>query len=212
MPSPVCILDGLRGCPASRTATMDQSGIPPTWSDGRDVARTEGTAGAKHSASAAVKSEVAGGIRCNFDQRHLPLRLSGTCRELSTGHCDPAVLHVDCRMRLTNVFRQLVSCLFCAHKYESSPETKGTGDSKQPHNSARSSSKESSKSKPSTTLTSPNNINNANSITNTIASSRTTMPGATSKKSSKYDAIPGPLGLASASLEGKVALVTGAGM
>ena len=45
------------------------------------------------------------------------------------------------------------------------------------------------------------------------------MPGITgsaetSKTStgSKYDAIPGPLGLASASLEGKVALVTGAGM
>lgn len=32
------------------------------------------------------------------------------------------------------------------------------------------------------------------------------------KKGSTYDAIPGPLGLASASLEGKVALVTGAGM
>lgn len=37
------------------------------------------------------------------------------------------------------------------------------------------------------------------------------MPGVTSKTGSKYDAIPGPLGLASASLEGKVALVTGAG-
>jgi len=36
------------------------------------------------------------------------------------------------------------------------------------------------------------------------------MPGLTAQKS-KYDAIPGPLGLASASLEGKVALVTGAG-
>ena len=36
------------------------------------------------------------------------------------------------------------------------------------------------------------------------------MPGVT-KSTSKYDAIPGPLGLASASLEGKVALVTGAG-
>jgi tetrahydroxynaphthalene reductase len=36
------------------------------------------------------------------------------------------------------------------------------------------------------------------------------MPGVT-KQTSKYDAIPGPLGLASASLEGKVALVTGAG-
>ena len=31
------------------------------------------------------------------------------------------------------------------------------------------------------------------------------------KLSSKYDAIPGPLGLESASLKGKVALVTGAG-
>ena len=41
------------------------------------------------------------------------------------------------------------------------------------------------------------------------------MPGATTVSApsgtSKYDAIPGPLGLASASLEGKVALVTGAG-
>ncbi len=38
------------------------------------------------------------------------------------------------------------------------------------------------------------------------------MPGVTeTKKTSKYDQIPGPLGLASASLEGKVALVTGAG-
>ncbi|KAI1248535.1 hypothetical protein MGN70_009734 [Eutypa lata] len=37
------------------------------------------------------------------------------------------------------------------------------------------------------------------------------MPGITSQTGSKYDAIPGPLGLASASLEGKVALVTGAG-
>lgn len=37
------------------------------------------------------------------------------------------------------------------------------------------------------------------------------MPGVTAKTGSKYDAIPGPLGLASASLEGKVALVTGAG-
>lgn len=36
------------------------------------------------------------------------------------------------------------------------------------------------------------------------------MPGVTSQ-TTKYDAIPGPLGLASASLEGKVALVTGAG-
>lgn len=38
------------------------------------------------------------------------------------------------------------------------------------------------------------------------------MPSAIAKTGSKYDAIPGPLGLASASLEGKVALVTGAGM
>ena len=39
------------------------------------------------------------------------------------------------------------------------------------------------------------------------------MPGVTSDygSSSKYDEIPGPLGLASASLQGKVALVTGAG-
>nr|BAA18962.1 reductase [Colletotrichum lagenaria] len=38
------------------------------------------------------------------------------------------------------------------------------------------------------------------------------MPGVTSQSAgSKYDAIPGPLGLASASLMGKVALVTGAG-
>ncbi|KAK2063319.1 short chain dehydrogenase [Colletotrichum caudatum] len=38
------------------------------------------------------------------------------------------------------------------------------------------------------------------------------MPGVTSQSTgSKYDAVPGPLGLGSASLEGKVALVTGAG-
>jgi hypothetical protein len=38
------------------------------------------------------------------------------------------------------------------------------------------------------------------------------MPAVTETRTgSKYDAIPGPLGLASASLEGKVALVTGAG-
>jgi hypothetical protein len=39
------------------------------------------------------------------------------------------------------------------------------------------------------------------------------MPGVTSDygSSNKYDEIPGPLGLASASLQGKVALVTGAG-
>lgn len=41
------------------------------------------------------------------------------------------------------------------------------------------------------------------------------MPGTTTVSAphgtSKYDEIPGPLGLASASLEGKVALVTGAG-
>jgi hypothetical protein len=38
------------------------------------------------------------------------------------------------------------------------------------------------------------------------------MPGITSERTpSRFDAIPGPLGLASASLEGKVALVTGAG-
>lgn len=35
--------------------------------------------------------------------------------------------------------------------------------------------------------------------------------GAAPAKKGKYNAIPGPLGLASASLEGKVALVTGAG-
>lgn len=38
------------------------------------------------------------------------------------------------------------------------------------------------------------------------------MPAATrTTTTSKYDQIPGPLGLAAASLEGKVALVTGAG-
>lgn len=35
--------------------------------------------------------------------------------------------------------------------------------------------------------------------------------GPAPSKKGKYNAIPGPLGLASASLEGKVALVTGAG-
>jgi len=40
-----------------------------------------------------------------------------------------------------------------------------------------------------------------------------TMPGLTNEPvKGKYNQIPGPLGLASASLEGKVALVTGAGM
>jgi tetrahydroxynaphthalene reductase len=39
------------------------------------------------------------------------------------------------------------------------------------------------------------------------------MPGVTTPEGvSKYDQIPGPLGMASASLAGKVALVTGAGM
>jgi hypothetical protein len=37
------------------------------------------------------------------------------------------------------------------------------------------------------------------------------MPGLTTTTEGKYNQIPGPLGLASASLEGKVALVTGAG-
>ncbi|KAK0713241.1 hypothetical protein B0T26DRAFT_359624 [Lasiosphaeria miniovina] len=37
------------------------------------------------------------------------------------------------------------------------------------------------------------------------------MPGLTSNTPGKFSQIPGPLGLASASLEGKVALVTGAG-
>jgi tetrahydroxynaphthalene reductase len=37
------------------------------------------------------------------------------------------------------------------------------------------------------------------------------MPGLTTS-TGKYSQIPGPLGLAAASLEGKVALVTGAGM
>lgn len=41
------------------------------------------------------------------------------------------------------------------------------------------------------------------------ASTETADPAASIK--GKYNAIPGPLGLASASLEGKVALVTGAG-
>lgn len=37
------------------------------------------------------------------------------------------------------------------------------------------------------------------------------MPARTSSPPSKFDEIPGPLGMASASLAGKVALVTGAG-
>jgi tetrahydroxynaphthalene reductase len=50
------------------------------------------------------------------------------------------------------------------------------------------------------------------SLTNQVEAevAATTMPG-TIRTGSKYDAIPGPLGLASASLAGKVALVTGAG-
>lgn len=37
------------------------------------------------------------------------------------------------------------------------------------------------------------------------------MAGTATRSETKYDAIPGPLGLDSASLRGKVALVTGAG-
>ncbi|KAK3904445.1 Trihydroxynaphthalene reductase [Staphylotrichum tortipilum] len=69
------------------------------------------------------------------------------------------------------------------------------------------------RSAPETTNETKHQQHNHTSSSNSHTIPTTTMPGVTSIPSgtSKYDQIPGPLGLASASLEGKVALVTGAG-
>ena len=58
---------------------------------------------------------------------------------------------------------------------------------------------------PLPTTTKTNGVNGKHTITEDVQEDP--MP----TKKGKYTAIPGPLGMASASLEGKVALVTGAG-
>ncbi|KAK3299442.1 tetrahydroxynaphthalene reductase, variant [Chaetomium fimeti] len=97
-------------------------------------------------------------------------------------------------MRLSDIFRRLLSYFFSAH---STTETKEA--QQQQHTSQSPASSSTTIPKLPTTAT--------------VTSSLTSMPGLTSHDgtSSKYDQIPGPLGLASASLQGKVALVTGAG-
>ena len=107
-------------------------------------------------------------------------------------------------MRLTDIFRRLVSHFIPSSSSSSrpAPETTKEAKPKQPSRAYQSptSSSSTSSNKPSTTI---------NGIT-----TQTTMPGLTSTVpagTSKYDQVPGPLGLASASLQGKVALVTGAG-
>jgi hypothetical protein len=102
-------------------------------------------------------------------------------------------------MKLTDLFRRLVSHFTSPNR--SDRDTKEVKQQQHHHHDKQSSvhsapSSSTTESKSSTTTT----INNA------------TMPGITSKTTSKYDAIPGPVGLQSASLAGKVALVTGAGM
>ncbi len=83
-------------------------------------------------------------------------------------------------MRLSDIFRRLVSHFSSPNR---SPETKETKQA-------------------------PPSISSGTSL-----GKPEKMPGVTSEaQKGKYNAIPGPLGLASASLEGKVALVTGAGM
>jgi tetrahydroxynaphthalene reductase len=96
-------------------------------------------------------------------------------------------------MRLSDIFRRLLSHFF---------STRSTTETKETHQQYT------SQSPPSSGTTIPK-LPTTTTITNTSA----TMPGVTSDygSSSKYDEIPGPLGLASASLQGKVALVTGAG-
>ncbi len=103
-------------------------------------------------------------------------------------------------MRFADVFRRLVSHFIPTRS--SAPET--TNETKQ-HQSPASSA---------TTFSKPTTITTTAPPTISISTIPTTMPGVTSipTGSSKYDEIPGPLGLASASLAGKVALVTGAGM
>ncbi|KAK3386054.1 hypothetical protein B0H63DRAFT_191220 [Podospora didyma] len=88
-------------------------------------------------------------------------------------------------MRVTDLFRRLVS-----HFSSSDPTPPETREAKQPAVAA------------STTTSSGT----------TLPKTTRKMPGLTSNSSSKYSQIPGPLGLASASLEGKVALVTGAAL
>lgn len=84
-------------------------------------------------------------------------------------------------MRLSDILRRFVS------HFSSKPAPVETKETKQP-------------------------IPSLSSGTSLGKSKTDTMPGVTeTKPKSKYDQIPGPLGLASASLEGKVALVTGAG-
>ncbi len=109
-------------------------------------------------------------------------------------------------MRLTDIFRRLVSH-FIPSSSRPAPETKEAKPQQQPQQPSRayqsptSSTSSTSSNKPSTTI-------------NNSTATRSTMPGVTSTVpagTSKYDQIPGPLGLASASLQGKVALVTGAG-
>jgi hypothetical protein len=101
-------------------------------------------------------------------------------------------------MRLTDIFRRLVS-----HFIPSRSATETT-EAKQPSPPSPASS--------GTTLSKP-----SHAVTYTTTPAK--MPGVTSSNgngngpagASKYDQIPGPLGLSSASLQGKVALVTGAG-
>ena len=95
-------------------------------------------------------------------------------------------------MKLTNIFRRLVSHFFRSTS-ETTKEAKQQDQQQRPAQYSPSSTTAQSKTSATTSVTT------------------TTMPGVTTATSSKYDQIPGPLGLASASLEGKVALVTGAG-
>lgn len=96
-------------------------------------------------------------------------------------------------MRLSDIFRRLFSHFF---------STRSPTETKETHQQYT------SQSPPSSGTTIPK-LPTTTTITSTLAA----MPGVTSDygSSSKYDQIPGPLGLASASLQGKVALVTGAG-
>jgi tetrahydroxynaphthalene reductase len=87
-------------------------------------------------------------------------------------------------MRISDLFRRLAS------HFSSSPRPSET--------------------KEKVTKTAPSN-SSGTSLTNAITSDK--MPGTVSQpaQTGRFNQIPGPLGLASASLEGKVALVTGAG-
>src|SRR5689334_9013013 len=98
-------------------------------------------------------------------------------------------------MRLTDIFRRLVSHFIPTRSAETKEAKKQHPSSHSPTSSG-------------TTLSKPPTA--AITVTTTTL---TTMPGVTSNTAagSKYDEIPGPLGLESASLQGKVALVTGAG-